>query len=201
MNMKQIRDDAREKMKPHCRVCPICDGRVCAGEVPGMGGMGTGESFMENVRALAAWKLNLRTLHDAAPFDTTLDLFGLTLTSPVMAAPLAGLAAHFEKKLSEPEIVEALLSGCQAGGSLAWTGDGVNPAMFDALTRQPDDPLLALIGLFRADERAGKVDLGVGVYRDETGATPIFRAVKEAERRLVETQPVSGLLDVELVFG
>ena len=60
--------------------------------------------------------------------------------------------------------------------------------MFDALTRQPDDPLLALIGLFRADERAGKVDLGVGVYRDETGATPIFRAVKAAERRLVETQ-------------
>ena len=132
MDMKQIRDAAREKLKPHCRVCPICDGRVCAGEVPGMGGMGTGESFMENVRALAAWKLNLRTLHDAAPFDTTLDLFGLTLTSPVMAAPLAGLAAHFEKKIAEPEIVEALLSGCQSSGSLAWTGDGVNPAMFDA---------------------------------------------------------------------
>ena len=34
--------------------------------------------------------------------------------------------------------------------------------MFDALTRQPDVPLLALIGLYRADERAGKVDLGVG---------------------------------------
>ena len=132
MDMKQIRDAAREKLKPHCRVCPVCDGRVCAGEVPGMGGMGDGKSFMENVRALAAWKLNIRTLHDAAPFDTTLDLFGLTLTSPIMAAPLAGLAAHFAKKLDEPEIVEALLAGCQAGGSLAWTGDGVNPAMFSA---------------------------------------------------------------------
>ena len=69
--------------------------------------------------------------------------------------------------------------------------------MFDALTRQPDDPLLALIGLFRADERAGKVDLGVGVYRDETGATPIFRAVKEAERRLVETQPTKAYVGPE----
>ena len=61
--------------------------------------------------------------------------------------------------------------------------------MFDSLTRQPDDPLLALIGLYRADTRAEKIDLGVGVYRDEEGATPIFRAVKAAERQLVETQP------------
>ena len=132
MDMKQIRDAAREKLKPHCRVCPVCNGRVCAGEVPGMGGTGTGETFMENVRALAQWKLNLRTLHDAAPFDTTLDLWGLTLTSPIMAAPLAGLAAHFDKKIDEPEMLEDLLSGCQASGSLSWTGDGVNPAMFTA---------------------------------------------------------------------
>ncbi|HUH49253.1 MAG TPA: aminotransferase class I/II-fold pyridoxal phosphate-dependent enzyme, partial [Mycoplana sp.] len=60
--------------------------------------------------------------------------------------------------------------------------------MFDTLARQPDDPLLALIGLYRADARPSKVDLGVGVYRDEQGATPIFRAVKEAERRLLEGQ-------------
>ncbi|QRM53958.1 amino acid aminotransferase [Sinorhizobium sp. BG8] len=60
--------------------------------------------------------------------------------------------------------------------------------MFDALHPQPDDPLLALIGLYKTDDRKGKVDLGVGVYRDEQGATPIFRAVKAAERRLLETQ-------------
>ncbi|MDX0852712.1 aminotransferase class I/II-fold pyridoxal phosphate-dependent enzyme [Sinorhizobium medicae] len=60
--------------------------------------------------------------------------------------------------------------------------------MFDTLDHKPDDPLLALIGLFRKDERPGKVDLGVGVYRDETGHTLIFRAVKAAERRLLETQ-------------
>jgi len=69
--------------------------------------------------------------------------------------------------------------------------------MLDALALQPDDPLLALIGLYRADVRAGKVDLGVGVYRDETGATPIFRAVKAAERRLVETQPTKAYVGPE----
>lgn len=69
--------------------------------------------------------------------------------------------------------------------------------MFDKLTRQPDDPLLALIGLYRADARTGKVDLGVGVYRDEQGATPIFRAVKAAERRLLENQATKSYVGPE----
>ncbi|NPV21461.1 amino acid aminotransferase [Bradyrhizobium aeschynomenes] len=60
--------------------------------------------------------------------------------------------------------------------------------MFERLSRQPDDPLLALIGIFKADPRAGKVDLGVGVYRDEAGNSPIFRAVKAAERLIWENQ-------------
>ncbi|WEX77683.1 tyrosine aminotransferase [Sinorhizobium numidicum] len=69
--------------------------------------------------------------------------------------------------------------------------------MFDALARQPDDPLLALIGLYGKDERPGKVDLGVGVYRDETGHTPIFRAVKAAEKRLLETQNTKAYVGPE----
>ncbi|MDK1376890.1 MULTISPECIES: tyrosine aminotransferase [unclassified Sinorhizobium] len=69
--------------------------------------------------------------------------------------------------------------------------------MFDALARQPDDPLLALIGLYRKDDRPGKVDLGVGVYRDETGHTPIFRAVKAAEKRLLETQDTKAYVGPE----
>ncbi|THK37348.1 aspartate/tyrosine/aromatic aminotransferase [Ensifer sp. MPMI2T] len=69
--------------------------------------------------------------------------------------------------------------------------------MFDALARQLDDPLLALIGLYRNDERPGKVDLGVGVYRDETGHTPIFRAVKAAEKRLLETQDTKAYVGPE----
>lgn len=69
--------------------------------------------------------------------------------------------------------------------------------MFDKLTRQPDDPLLALIGLYRGDARAGKVDLGVGVYRDEDGATPIFRAVKAAEQRLLQNQATKAYVGPE----
>ncbi|MGV6801451.1 MAG: amino acid aminotransferase [bacterium] len=48
------------------------------------------------------------------------------------------------------------------------------------------DPLIAVMGKFRADQRADKIDLGVGVFRDDSGNTPIMAAVKEAERLLWE---------------
>ena len=62
------------------------------------------------------------------------------------------------------------------------------PMLFDRLEAQQSDSLLALIGMARADRRPGKIDVGVGVYRDAAGATPILRAVKAAEKLLLETQ-------------
>ena len=60
--------------------------------------------------------------------------------------------------------------------------------MLETLAPQPADALLALIKLHDADERADTIDLGVGVYRTNTGATPVFAAIKAAEARLVEDQ-------------
>ena len=60
--------------------------------------------------------------------------------------------------------------------------------MLNALRPQPADKILQLIGQFRADPRAGKIDLGVGVYKDATGRTPVMHAVKAAEHRLWELQ-------------
>jgi len=56
------------------------------------------------------------------------------------------------------------------------------------------DSLLALIDLANADTRPGKIDVGVGVYRDSTGGTPILKVVKEAERRLWESQQTKSYL-------
>jgi aspartate aminotransferase len=60
--------------------------------------------------------------------------------------------------------------------------------MFDALKPQPQDKILALIAMYRDDPRADKIDLGVGVYKDATGLTPVMRAVKAAEHQLWQTQ-------------
>lgn len=84
--------------------------------------------------------------------------------------------------------------------------------MFESLESKAPDAILKLIGLHRDDPRAEKIDLGVGVYRDEEGATPILSCVKKAEHWLVGTQSSKAYLgsrgdavfcdDIEkLIFG
>jgi aromatic-amino-acid transaminase len=69
--------------------------------------------------------------------------------------------------------------------------------MFQTLVAQSADPLLSLIALHRVDPRTSKVDLGVGVYRDAEGRTPVMAAVKAAERQLVEEQQTKAYLGPE----
>lgn len=60
--------------------------------------------------------------------------------------------------------------------------------MLSNLQPQTPDSILKLIEEFKADTRQGKIDLGVGVYKDPQGVTPVMRAVKAAEQRIWETQ-------------
>ena len=60
--------------------------------------------------------------------------------------------------------------------------------MLEALNPQPQDKILQLIQLYKDDPRADKIDLGVGVYKDATGLTPVMRAVKAAEKKLWEVE-------------
>lgn len=69
--------------------------------------------------------------------------------------------------------------------------------LYIGLTDHPADGLLALMQAYRADTRADKLDLGIGVYRDETGATPVMAAVKAAEKGLVESQASKIYLGVD----
>ena len=60
--------------------------------------------------------------------------------------------------------------------------------MFQSLPALGADPILGLMAAFRADTNPRKIDLGIGVYKDEAGNTPVMAAVKEAERRLLASQ-------------
>ena len=60
--------------------------------------------------------------------------------------------------------------------------------MLETLHPQPQDKILQLIAMYREDPRSDKIDLGVGVYKDATGLTPVMRAVKAAEYKLWQTE-------------
>ncbi|MFT5451063.1 MAG: aspartate aminotransferase, partial [Enterobacterales bacterium] len=66
--------------------------------------------------------------------------------------------------------------------------------MFDQLTALPADPLLGLITAFKNDPSSTKVDLGVGVYRDETGHTPIMSAIKKAALLHMESEDTKSYI-------
>jgi len=132
MDLNEIREGARKKLKGYCRVCPVCDGKACSGEVPGMGGIGTGSGFRANLEALQKYRLNLRTLHDAKNPNTGCQLFGLTLKTPVLSAPMTGTPYNMGGALSEREFIGMIISGSKAAGSLGFSGDGADPAMYDS---------------------------------------------------------------------
>ncbi len=69
--------------------------------------------------------------------------------------------------------------------------------MYDSLPTHPEDKILRIMKLYRDDPRTQKIDLGVGVYKNAAGLTPVMQSVKAAEKRLWEiedTKSYVGLL-------
>ncbi|MEZ9197797.1 amino acid aminotransferase [Shewanella sp. 10N.286.54.B9] len=69
--------------------------------------------------------------------------------------------------------------------------------IFSQVELAPADPILGLTDAFKADTREGKVNLGVGIYKDESGKTPILKAVKLAEEKLLATEKSKSYLGME----
>ncbi len=68
--------------------------------------------------------------------------------------------------------------------------------MFESIQPAPPDAILGLNEAFQKDPRTDKVNLTVGVYKDESGVTPVLASVKEAERRLVESETTKAYLSM-----
>ncbi|WP_338722461.1 amino acid aminotransferase [Devosia sp. XK-2] len=68
--------------------------------------------------------------------------------------------------------------------------------MFETLSKAPGDKILALMGEYAADPRPTKIDLGVGVYKDEKGVTPVMSSVRKAEERMLSNQKTKTYLGI-----
>lgn len=102
-----------------------CDGRVCAGDVSGMGGIGTAAAFFDNLAALDALRFNMRLIHRVTEPDTGVEILGKKLSLPLLAASIGGVSFNMGGKISEQAYVRAILQGCKEAGIIGCTGDGV----------------------------------------------------------------------------
>jgi isopentenyl diphosphate isomerase/L-lactate dehydrogenase-like FMN-dependent dehydrogenase len=89
----------------------------------------TGSSFIDNVRALAAVKVNMRVLHDRFRPDTRASLFGRDLSMPVLGAAVAGAALNYGSVLTEADLAGSMVEGCVREGTVSMTGDGPDMAV------------------------------------------------------------------------
>lgn len=124
MDYKSMKKIAREKFQGACRVCQVCNGVPCAGEVPGMGGIGTGQSFQNNIQALADYRLVMRVVHNVDAPKLSCTILGMDLAMPILGAPIGGIAINMNGAVTEEEYTKAIVSGCRMEGTIGMTGDG-----------------------------------------------------------------------------
>ena len=123
MNYKDMLKEARENLNGSCRVCKACNGIVCAGKVPGMGGKDTGSAFIQNFKSLQDVKINMRVIHNIENPDTSVELFGRKMKAPVFAAPITGTTLNMGGKISEREYITSVVEGCIESGIFPMVGD------------------------------------------------------------------------------
>ncbi len=186
MNTAEIGRTARKRFKGACRVCRVCDGRACAGEMPGMGGVGTGSSFIANVEALAAIRLTMRVIHEVSEPDISFQLFGHRLSMPILAAPVAGVSPNMRDAVTEQGLAQAMVGGSAAVGTVGLTGDGPHPIHFSAgleavnahggrgIPIAKPRPAQEILKRVRQAEQAGAWAVGVDV--DAAGILNMVRA-------------------------
>ncbi|MEG2328876.1 alpha-hydroxy-acid oxidizing protein [Anaerorhabdus sp.] len=109
-----------------CRQCPVCNGFACRGEIPGLGGIGQGISFINNVKELAKIKLNLDVLNDVKDIDTSTDLFGVKCDLPLCCAPIAGIRNNYGTDISDYDYNTELAKACREENILCFVGDGID---------------------------------------------------------------------------
>lgn len=130
MNYKDVLQNAKKIEDFKCRVCPNCNGRACVGEIPGVGGKGSGSAFIRNVEKMNEIKLNMDTIYSPDKIDPSIELFGKKFDYPIFAAPIGGVIPCYGEKLTDYEYAKAIVSGCKEGGTLGFTGDGVKDEYF-----------------------------------------------------------------------
>lgn len=130
MNYMEAKEAAKAIENFKCRACPVCNGRVCKGEIPGVGGKGTGSGFMRNYDKINELKLNMDTIYEPGEIDTSIELFGKTFKFPVFAAPIGGLIPCYGEKLTDYDYSKAIVDGCKLAGTVGFTGDGVKDYYF-----------------------------------------------------------------------
>ena len=132
MTYQEVLANARTCMGPYCKSCPVCNGLACKNSIPGPGAKGVGTGFIRNYQKWQELCVNMDTICENGPVDTSFELFGHRVDLPVFAAPVGAMTLHYGDKYDDLAYNDILVAACAQAGIAAFTGDGTNPAVMEA---------------------------------------------------------------------
>ena len=134
MTYKELLENARTCIGVYCKACTVCNGVVCKNTIPGPGAKGVGDTAIRNYQKWQDLRVNMDTLCENKPVNTTLELFGQTFKYPFFAAPVGAVNMHYSDKYTDTTYNDILVSACKENGIAAFTGDGVDPKVMAGAT-------------------------------------------------------------------
>ena len=131
MTYQQVLENARTCIGPYCKACNDCNGKVCRNTMPGPGAKGEGTGFIRNAEKWREICVNMDTICENSPVDTSFTLFGRTFEIPAFAAPVGAMRLHYGDKYDDLTYNDILVRACANAGILAFTGDGTDPKVVE----------------------------------------------------------------------
>ncbi|NHK31761.1 MAG: alpha-hydroxy-acid oxidizing protein [Asgard group archaeon] len=231
MSVEEDRKKAREKLKGVCGVYRICDGdpsRLCQGQSYGrklgIGGIGSGASFTNNIKALKKIKLKMKTIEADYEVSTKTTFLGKKIALPVMSASISGVNSFGgEEVITEKEFCRAVVLGCKDANTIGWRGDTYTYSLentygLDAIEEAGGWGIKickprtqeTVIELFKQAEKIGAI--AVGVDLDGCGSVimakhnaPVFKKTIDDLKELVKSTKLpfiaKGIMCVEDAKG
>jgi len=190
MDLTEVREKAKERMKGFCGVYKVCDGlpeRLCQGikygKAIGMGGIGKGASFAANVEALDRLKLKTRLITPHREPDTKASFLGKEVAFPIFCTSMSGVKISMGGGITELEFSQAVIQGSKAAGTIGFIGDGAEtfedrPGLqaiqeaggWGVQIFKPREQKV-LLRLIQEAEKSGAI--AVGVDMDGAGSVPM----------------------------
>ena len=134
MTYDEVLKSARGNMGPYCKVCPVCNGAACKNQMPGPGAKGVGDNAVRNYQKWQEIRVNMDTIHENKPIDTSVELFGRIFKYPFFAGPVGAMTLHYGEKYDDLAYNNLLVDACAKGGIAAFTGDGTNAKVMEGAT-------------------------------------------------------------------
>lgn len=134
MTQKEVLEQAKACLGAYCKGCEPCNGRACRNQIPGPGAKGVGDTAIRNYDKWKEIRVQMDTLCENKPADTSFRLFGKEFAYPFFAGPVGAVNLHYGEKYNDASYNDVLVSACAAAGIAAFTGDGANPDVMKAAT-------------------------------------------------------------------